>query len=100
MMARTCDIRRRRMIVALGGVACVLLLTGVGGEPASSSAAADPQGGEVVVVATEGDTLWNLALPHAPEGADPHAWLAEVAEHNDLDARALRPGAPVRIPQP
>lgn len=66
-------------------------------EKVDASPRSGASGGRIVVVA-DGETLWELVLPHAPEGSDPHAWIAEVAEHNGIDPGHVQPGDALRIP--
>ncbi|MFO8076842.1 MAG: hypothetical protein ACQETV_01310 [Actinomycetota bacterium] len=67
---------------------------------AAEAGAGEPVGGdEVVVVVAEGETMWELVLPHAPAGADPHAFVAEVAARNGVDPGRLEPGTALRVPQ-
>ena len=73
-------------------------------EPAApASGVAEPDGAgveEVLVVVAPGETMWELVLPHAPAGADPHGFLAEVAARNGVDPGELEPGMALRVPQP
>ncbi len=84
-----------------------LALTGVlfaAGEITSSTAAepigpVEPAERERVVVVGEGETLWDLALPFAPAGHDPHEWLAVVADHNGIEVGDIHPGDAIRLPR-
>jgi hypothetical protein len=85
--------------------AVVLAVWAVTGMQASDAAepAAVPVGdveasSDVVVVVAEGETVWDLVLPYAPAGSDPHEWVALVARHNDVEPRAIRPGEVLRVP--
>ncbi|CAN5499695.1 hypothetical protein BH23ACT7_BH23ACT7_05800 [soil metagenome] len=53
----------------------------------------------VTVVVRPGDTVWSLALPHTPAGTGPMEYVAQVVEFNGVDARALTPGAVLRLPR-
>ncbi|GEM_PF-4354021 len=101
---------RRRRAAVLGVALGALALTagplgtawGADGEtvvPAQVGTAerVDPE--EVLVVVAPGETMWELVLPHAPAGADPHAFVAEVAARNGVDPGRLEPGMALRVPQ-
>lgn len=66
---------------------------------AEADAGEAPGADEVVVVVAAGETMWELVLPHAPAGADPHAFVAEVAARNGVDPGGLEPGTALRVPQ-
>lgn len=94
--------RRRRAVVA-----AVVILTAVAMGMAVASATgalvgqAPPPAGAaepVTIVVGPGDTVWDLAAPHAPAGADAMAYVVEVAAFNDVDPRAVRPGTVLRLP--
>ncbi len=68
-------------------------------EPAGASAVEGVDVGEVLVVVAPGETMWEVVLPHAPAGADPHGFLAEVAARNGVDPGRLEPGTALRVPQ-
>lgn len=63
-------------------VASGVLLAGAvaGGAPAAPAPAHDP----VEVVLAPGDTLWDVAVHHAPPGTDPRAYLAALRQHNGV----------------
>lgn len=92
--------RRGRLVIGgmLTAVAAVLILPGLRGAASASgpNSAAEP----VIIVVAEGDTVWDLALEHAPEGEDPDVYSALIVEHNDVDAAALRPGDVLALPRP
>lgn len=52
----------------------------------------------LIVVVSQGETLWDLALAHTPPGQDPLAYLAEVIALNGVQATALQPGMALRLP--
>ena len=99
---RAARVARRRML-ALGSAALLLVAViavtlWAGAGPADAGGELTPAE-EIVVVAADGDTVWTLALPHAPEGADHHGFVAEVIRRNGIDAGGLRPGEALRIPR-
>lgn len=93
--------RRRRLLVAL------LLAVIAGLLPAAALAFTAPAPAEAVstarppltVVVGRGDTLWDLALAHAPRNQSPVAYLAEVIALNNVKATMLQPGMVIRLPQ-
>ena len=98
-MAATAGATRYRMRRAVCGLALTLAAFAAAGW--SSQTAAEPREGAFegrVVVVAEGETMWDLVLPFAPAGEDPHAWVAKVAEHNRIDPGRVRPGDALRIP--
>lgn len=99
--------RRRRVALALLAVVTIALLTGgaaagteAGGDPATAlrpGPDAARAGGRVLVL-SEGETLWDVVLPHTPEGVDPAVFVARVVAANGLDPRSVPPGTLVRLP--
>lgn len=90
--------RRRLGILALLVIAAVLALG-----PVVGSAAADIPGDPAPpptahLVIGQGETVWDLAAPHAPAGANVEVYVAEVLAHNGLEATAVAPGTVVRLP--
>lgn len=84
------------MLLAVGGVA-----TDGDGASAKAGAArapsAEPATTPVVVEADE--TAWEALAPHRPAGVDHAVFVHEVMRLNDVDARKLRPGDVLRVPQ-
>jgi hypothetical protein len=85
---------RRALVVAL---AIVVVLGMVGVVRAMTSDVRADQI-DVTVVIPAGGTLWDLAERYAPAGADRSVWVAAVAERNDVDAGAIRPGTAMSVP--
>lgn len=94
---------RRRRVVAVAVVVVATVAMGMAvasatgalvGEIPPPAGAAEP----VRLVVGPGDTVWDLAAPHAPAGTDAMAYVAEVAAFNDVDPRAVRPGTVLRLP--
>ncbi len=81
--------RRRLGVVAVVAVLTVLLtvLTGDPGADAGQPAAVDVRARAVV---EPGESLWEVAVDHAPPGSDPRAYLERLRRLNDLEA-----GSPV-----
>lgn len=74
---------RRRLAVVAGLLALALTLALTIGNGGAQAGLEDRVAGHVVV--QPGQTLWEIATTHAPEGTDPRAFLAEVRELNGLD---------------
>lgn len=103
--------RRRRAVlavVAAAAFAAGVLAASVGesGLPGRAGSAGAGQGphpapsaGETVVVAP-GDTVWDLAQEHRPEGMRAREYVTAILERNDMEPTALRPGTVVRLPSP
>lgn len=88
----------RRALVSL--VVLALLVAAFSAGMALRSDAADTASMvQATVVVAEGDTVWDIAVAYLPEGANTHAYVAQVLEHNDLDAAAVRPGTVLRLPR-
>lgn len=96
--------RRRRVVAAavvvVAGVAVALALASATGAPAGQTARPAPgaPAETVSIVVGPGDTIVDLAAPHAPAGTDTMAYAREVAAFNDVDPRAVRPGTVLRLP--
>lgn len=114
--------RRLALLVLVGGVAALLVwalpsareatvgaATAATAQAAASSeatarsaaalpAAAEPAWEPTVVIAP-GETVWELAAPHAPAGADLQVYVEEVLRHNGLEATAIPPGTVIRLPR-
>jgi hypothetical protein len=102
-VARAAQARFRRRRIAV--VAVVLLLAVAGwlvalllALPLHSDArlAAAPPSEQVVVA--PGDTIWDVARAHAPEGVDPLVYVAQVVEHNGVEATSLTTGMVLELP--
>jgi nucleoid-associated protein YgaU len=85
---------RRALVVAL----VVLVMLGVVGVVRAAIPDAPADHIDMTVVIPAGGTLWDLAERYAPTGADRSTWVAAVAEHNDVDPAAIRPGTAVAVP--
>lgn len=81
--------RRRRLGVLGGLVALTLLLTFAVGFGGADAALEDRVAGHAVIA--PGDTLWDVAVEHAPDGVDPRAFLADLRDLNGLDDGAAVP---------
>ncbi len=53
----------------------------------------------IKAVVAPGDTIWDIAGPHVPEGTDLQSYVAEVILLNDVDPAALEPGSVLDLPQ-
>lgn len=99
---------RRRMtalavlvvIVAAGGLA---MTTGAAAGPSAevgveADRVAAVAGEAVEVVLGPGETAWHALEPYRPEGVDHAAFVHEVLAANDVDARTLRAGEVLIVP--
>ena len=88
---------RRRHRTGLAAVAvAVLALTLMGG---GREAIAPAEGrGRSTVVVQPGETLWDVAERHAPEGSDLRVYVATLTDLNDLDGGLVQAGARLRLP--
>lgn len=86
--------RRHRAGLAAVGLAVVGLTIFGGGQEAT--APADPQGKQIATV-QPGDTLWDIAERHAPEGMDTRVYVDFLVRTNDIGA-VLQPGMKLRLP--
>lgn len=67
-----------------------------------AGAGADPQQPAIVGNATvePGQTLWDVAVAHAPDGSDPRAYLRKIRDLNEIDAGSIPPWTVVLLPAP
>jgi hypothetical protein len=89
---------RRRVLVLLLAVAVTVGAVAVARAVLAPPAAPVAPRLEVAVVVTPGDTLWDLAGRYAPADVDRATWVTQVADRNDVDAGALRPGSSLQVP--
>jgi LysM domain-containing protein len=66
-------------------------------EPAAEEGQEAPT---IRAVVQPGDTIWDLAAPHVPEGVSLQEYVAEILLINDVDPGALQPGSVLDLPQP
>lgn len=93
---------RTRVVVLLTSVALALVLllaVGVAAWADGPVSAAEPPTFVTHTVRT-GDTLWDLASVHAPQGSDLRDFVLDLKWVNDLESSALRPGQVLLIPVP
>lgn len=93
--------RRRAVAAAVVVVAAVAMGMAVASATGALVNQVPPRAGAaepVRIVVGPGDTVWDLAAPHAPAGTEPMAYVVEVAALNDVDPRAVRPGTVLRLP--
>lgn len=87
--------RRAGVVLSVLGIALLLVLgSGYGG------AEADLVRPEVAGHATvePGQTLWDVAVDHAPDDVDPRTYLARIQEINGLDGSAVPAWTVVLLP--
>ena len=87
-----------RRLLALGVLLVVVLALAVGFGRLGAGGDAEPQV-EGTVTIEPGETLWEVAVATAPDGADPRRQLAAIRELNDgLSASQVRAWTVVLIP--
>ena len=86
--------RRHRAGLAAVALAVVGLTIFGGGQEATAPAA---QKTKRVAIVSPGDTLWDIAERHAPEGMDPRVYVDFLIRANDVGA-VLQPGMRLRLP--
>lgn len=89
----------RRRQALMGAVVTAVIAGGglLSGGAAAAVGGHSPASQRTVVVAP-GDTLWSLAVRHAPADASLQAYAARVAQVNAVDPAGLRPGSVLRLP--
>ncbi len=101
---------RRRITVLMTALAVGLLSTlpsaldifGLSGPYDEREPSAAQEGDEaptIRAVVQRGDTIWDLAAPHVPEGVSLQDYVAEILLINDVDPGALEPGSVLDLPQ-
>ena len=90
-----------RVVVLLTSVALalVLLLAVTAAARADGPTATDATD-YVTHTVVSGDTLWDIAAQHAPEGADLRDVVFDVKRVNGLDSSTIQPGQVIRVPAP
>lgn len=78
---------RRRLAVAVGLLALVALLVVVVGRGADADLAQPEIAGYATI--EPGDTLWDVAVEHAPAGTDPRAYVERLRQVNELDGAGV-----------
>ena len=86
--------RRHRAGLAAVALAVVGLTIFGGGQEATAPAAQQTKGTAIV---QPGDTLWDIAERHAPEGMDPRAYVDFLVRANDIGP-ILQAGQKLRLP--
>lgn len=92
--ARRAARRRHRAGLAAVAVAVIGMTLLGGGQEAVAPAS---QQGKRTAVVQPGETLWEIAERHAPEGMDPRVYVSALEEANDLGP-VLQAGARIRFP--
>jgi len=97
-------VRRRITVLLAGSLAVGLLLVlpsalDLGGTPPAGPEAVEAGAPPIRAVVAPGDTIWDLAAPHVPEGMDLQSYVAEVIMRNEVDPGALEPGSVLDLPQ-
>ena len=90
---------RHRVVVLLTSVALALALLLTGAVVAQAESAPEPTEFTTHTVVS-GDTLWDIAAQHAPEGADLRDVVFDVKRVNGLDSSTIQPGQVIRVPAP
>ena len=87
---------RRRVLVALAVTALLAVVTVGLGRIAATAAPDTATGGHVVV--EPGQTLWQVAVEHAPADTDPRAYLDRIVQVNGFDGAAVDAWEVVLLP--
>lgn len=103
---RVVDARRRlsTFVVAAAVPLMLLAVGGVGIDGDGASARAGAAGASATerattpVVVEAGESAWEALRPHRPAGVDHAVFVHEIMSFNDVDARELRPGDVLRVP--
>ncbi len=90
------QVRRRRLVAAIGALAVAVLVTWGGDSPQLPTASRTRAPSAVVV--EPGQTLWDLASRYAPSDADPRAYIQELESLNHLDG-SLQAGERIILPK-
>ncbi len=85
--------RHRAGLVAVAAAIVGLTLLGGGQEATAPAAGTGPK----TALVQPGDTLWDLAERHAPEGMDPRVYVDFLVRANDVGA-VLQAGTKLRLP--
>ena len=85
--------RKRAGLTVLLVAVMALTILGGGGE---ATAPAGPRSTESVVI-QPGETLWDIAEEHAPEGMDLRVYVTALTEANDIDL-VVAAGTRLRLP--
>ena len=86
----------RRVAVALAVVALLALVTLALGRVAATATPDTAVEGHVVVA--PGETLWQVAVVHAPDGSDPRGYLDRIIAVNGFDGAAVAAWEVVLLP--
>ncbi|WP_258070035.1 LysM peptidoglycan-binding domain-containing protein [Arthrobacter sp. SX1312] len=92
--------RGRLLLVGLPialGVAALILLAAFLTSQAQAGESAPTATATVEVSVVTGETLWDLAVRHAPE-RDPRDVVAEIVELNDLPSSVVQAGQSIAVP--
>ncbi len=87
----------RALLTLLLAVAAVAAVRSVASAAAPAGPGAVPRPAAIVRVAP-GDTLWGIALQHAPADTDPRPWIFRTARLNGLHSAVIVPGQVLRLP--
>lgn len=87
---------RRRLTAVVALVAVVFALGVLIGSAGATADIANPVAGYDVVA--QGETLWDVAVRTAPEGADPRRHLAEIRNLNGFAGSSVKAWTVVAIP--
>lgn len=84
-----------RFTFAVAGLVVALLASGRGAE--ADLARSDTM---IRVTVAPGQTLWDIAVAHAPAGTDPRSYLLRMRDVNGLDGRPVPAWTVVFLPRP
>lgn len=90
-------LRRPWVGLAFVGLGLVLALLSGGGGPETDFVRS---GATDYVTVAPGQTLWDIAVAHAPPDSDPRSYLLRLREANGLDGRSVPAWTVVILPTP
>lgn len=94
---------RTRVVVLLTSVAvalALLLAVAVAARADSPAVASPPDVAYVTHTVRVGDTLWDIAMDHSPDGSDVRDFVFDLKAVNGLESSNIQPGQVLLIPVP
>lgn len=88
---------RGRVALWLGALGVALLLALTAGGQLADADPAEPVAGQTVLA--PGDTLWDVAVTHRPDGTDVGSYLAAIRELNGFSSASVPAWTVVLLPQ-
>ncbi|HEV2784868.1 MAG TPA: hypothetical protein VGV67_00655 [Solirubrobacteraceae bacterium] len=91
---------RARIVAAIVAVVLLSILVALNGAAHRADALDVTPSVVGHAVVAPGESLWTVAVEHAPPGTDPRRYLAQVQELNDLEDAAVPAWTVVLLPGP